>query len=78
MFSWDETSFAVEEGIALPGYRRTGVGAYRGDESCPRITVSSVIPRSNEPELHPVNEMSARAQQKIEDLKVTRHLQAED
>ena len=57
---------------------RIGVGAYKPPGSCPRMIASSFTARSSDPVLHPVIEMRASAQQKIEDLRVTPHLQTEE
>lgn len=59
------------------GESREGSGAERTDESCPRNTVDSFVPRSRDPVLHPGIEMSARAQQRMNSLMDTRHLKAE-
>ena len=63
--------------VALPGESRDGSGADKTDESCARNTVDSFIPRSRDPVLHPVIEMSARVLRRMDNLRDTRHLKAE-
>jgi hypothetical protein len=42
------------------------------------MIASSDTPRSGKLVLHPENEMSASAEQKVKDLRATRHLQAKE
>ena len=71
-------STAAGSEATLFGNLRIGVGAYKPPGSCPRMIASPFLARSSEPALHPVTEMRASAQQKIEDLRVTPHLQTEE